>query len=83
MALVGWNLFKHPEEGKGEVFLGNSSMDEFPHPKFAALKTMRMGTRTFDINGNEITPEVRVRPVFIAEHEQPLYESIMTRGRCN
>lgn len=79
MAMVGWNLFKHPEEAKGEVFLGNTSKHEWYSHKYAGLTTIRVGEKAFDIDGNLMDPSEGHLPLFIAEREQPLYELMMTR----
>lgn len=77
MAMVGWNLFKHPEEGPKEVFLGNCPLESWPRPQYAGLATVRKGTQAFDINGQPLGEEFI--PVFIGTGEQSKYERVMSQ----
>lgn len=81
MAMVGWNLFKHPEEGKGETFVGNTKLSEWPNQKYATLKTARLGVDAFDIEGNLLDLKEGMRPLFIGNSEHAKYEAIMMGGR--
>lgn len=75
MAMVGWNLFKHPEESSGEVFVGNCHVEAWPRPQYAGLTTIRKGVQAFDIDGKPLGPEYV--PVFIGAGDQSNYERAM------
>lgn len=70
---------KHPEQKSGEVFLGNTSLDNPSTERkyLRSLKTMRIGCQAFDINGKPLEPSERYAPLFLHESEEPEYERIM------
>ena len=64
----------HPECKEDEVFFGNSCMIDFPE-YVRGLKTLRMGKKAYDFEGNFI--DNSYRPIFFKKHELPAYIRIM------
>src|ERR1044072_9083128 len=62
-----------------EIFLGNTSKTEaYPPIYLSALKTIRLGSQAYDIDGNKLSPDY-CRPIFLDKNEEGLYDQIMTK----
>lgn len=56
----------HPEQRKGEIFMGNATLDDFEKSLWT---TKRAGNTAYDLDGNVIVHHEPVTPWFVSASE--------------
>ena len=72
-------MTNHPEQQINEVYLGNTiGKAMIGGDKVIHLKSLRVGERAFDLNGQPIHQSSNFQPVFISKQEFPEFDRIMS-----